>query len=127
MHPRRLTRLNELIQQRISEAVLDLKDPGLGFVTITGADTSPDVSVSKIYYSVLGESTKREETAQAFERARPHLRSELGKSNLRRVPQLIFIYDTTIERADRVTRLLNTIKDETPKADTESEPNENPE
>ncbi len=115
MHPRRLTRLNELIQQSISQAVLGLKDPGLGFVTITGAETAPDVSVSRIYYSVLGENQDREATAQAFERAKPHLRSQLGKmENLRRVPQLIFIYDTSVERADRVTRLLNTIHDELP-------------
>jgi ribosome-binding factor A len=120
MHPRRLTRLNELIQQAISREVLNLKDPGLGFVTITGADTAPDISITKVYYSVLGENQKREETAQAFERARPHLRSELGKlENLRRVPQLVFIYDTSVERADRVTRLLNSIHE------NDDKPNEN--
>ena len=113
MHPRRLTRLNELIQQSISQEVLNLKDPGLGFVTITGAETAPDVSVTRVYYSVLGANQDREATAQAFERAKPHLRSQLGKlENLRRVPNLIFIYDETVERADRVTRLLNSIKNE---------------
>jgi ribosome-binding factor A len=124
MHPRRLTRLNELIQQAISRAVLDLKDPGLGFVTITGAETAPDVSVTKVFYSVLGENQDRAATAEAFERAKPHLRSQLGKlENLRRLPQLIFMYDNSVERADRVTRLLNTIHVDEP-ADAKEETND---
>ncbi len=113
MHPRRLVRLNELILQTVSQAALNLKDPGLGFVTITGAELSPDVSVAKIYYSVLGTPLEKKNTAEALERAKPHIRHEVGKlENLRRVPQLMFFYDDSVERADRVNQLLNTIHKE---------------
>lgn len=113
MHPRRLVRLSELILQTVSQATLQLKDPGIGFVTITGAELSPDVSIAKIYYSVLGTPEERNTTAEALERAKPHIRSEVGKlENLRRVPHIIFIYDHSVERADRVNQILNTIHSE---------------
>jgi ribosome-binding factor A len=111
MHPRRLIRLNELILQTVSQATINLKDPEIGFVTITGAELSPDVSIAKIFYSVLGDDKAKEATANALERAKPHIRYEVGRlENLRRVPQLIFIYDESVERADRVTRLLHSIQ-----------------
>ncbi len=116
MHPRRLTRLNELILQTVSQAALNLKDPGIGFITITGADTAPDISLVRIYYSVLGTALEKQATAEALERAKSHIRYEVGQlENLRRVPHLMFVYDDSVERADRVTRLLNKI----------NEPNEN--
>jgi ribosome-binding factor A len=119
MHPRRLARLNELILQTVSNLALELKDPGIGFITITGAEISPDVSVAKIFYSVLGTEQEKEATATAFERAKSHIRREVGRlENLRRVPQIIFIYDHSVERADRVSRLLNTIHDEEKKNDS---------
>jgi ribosome-binding factor A len=113
VHPRRLVRLNELVQQTVSQAVLNLKDPGLGFVTITGADIAPDLSFVKIYYSVLGSKEERSTTAEALERAKSHLRRDLGQlENLRKVPQITFVYDESLERADRVYKLLDTIQHE---------------
>lgn len=122
MHPRRLARLNELILQTVSTAALGLKDPGLGFVTFTSAETSPDVSTARIFYSVLGGEEDRTATAQALDRAKNHIRHEIGQlENLRRVPQLLFVYDESVERADRVTRLLNSINYE--KDDSENPAN----
>lgn len=113
MHPRRLIRLGELIMQTISSAVPHLKDPELGFITITGAELSPDVSTVKVFYSVLGSEIDKKKTAAALDRAKSHLRSEVGKlENIRRVPHLIFIFDESVERADRVSRILNTINEE---------------
>lgn len=113
MHPRRMARLNELILQTVSQEALNLKDPGIGFVTFTAAEISPDVSVVKLFYSVLGTPEERAATAEALERAKPHLRHEMGRlENLRRVPNILFVYDQSVERADRVTRLLNTIHNE---------------
>jgi ribosome-binding factor A len=113
VHPRRLVRLNELIQQTVSRLTLTLKDPGVGFITITACETSPDVSLTKIFYSVLGEPSTRGETAAALERAKPYIRSELAKlENIRRVPHILFQYDDGIDRADRVNRILNTIHEE---------------
>lgn len=113
MHPRRLARLNELILQTVSTTALNLKDPGIGFITFTGAEISPDVSVAKIFYSVLGDDAAKAATAEALDRAKAHFRHEIGKlENLRRVPNVLFMYDESVERADRVTRLLNTIQNE---------------
>ncbi|MCG3203664.1 MAG: Ribosome-binding factor A [Elusimicrobia bacterium] len=113
MHPRRLARLNELIHQKVSESTLNLKDPGIGFITITGSEISPDVATAKIFYSVLGTPAEREATAEALERAKPHIRRSLGElENLRRIPQLIFVYDESIERSAKVSELLNKIHNE---------------
>lgn len=113
MHPRRIARLNELILQTVSQSALNLKDPGVGFVTFTGAEITPDVSMVRLYYSVLGTEAEKTATAEALERAKPHLRHEIGKlENLRRVPNILFVYDQSVERADRVARLLNTIQHE---------------
>ena len=121
MHPRRLIRLNELILQTVSQAALNLKDPGVGFVTITGSEITPDVSLARIYYSVLGTAEEKQATAEALERAKTHIRHEVGKlENLRRIPQLMFIYDESVERADRVSRLLHSINDEKKDGDSDS-------
>lgn len=114
MHPRRLARLNELILQKVSEATLNLKDPGIGFITITGAEITLDVSTAKIFYSVLGTPAERAETAEALERAKPHIRHAVGQlENLRRIPHLVFLYDDSVERSARVSTLLNKIQGET--------------
>jgi ribosome-binding factor A len=118
MHPRRLARLNELILQTVSTAALNLKDPGIGFITFTGAETSPDISIARIFYSVLGDDAAKAATAEALERAKTHIRHEVGRlENLRRVPHLVFLYDESVERADRVNRLLNSIQHENDKRD----------
>ncbi len=113
MHPRRLIRLNELIHQTVSKLALELKDPGAGFITITGAEITSDLSLARIYYSVLGSQAERATTAEALERAKSHFRREIGRlENLRKVPQIMFVYDPSVERADRVTRLLNALQHE---------------
>jgi len=113
MHPRRLARLNELIMQTVSQAALGLKDPGLGFLTFTGAKVTPDVSVVRLFYSVLGSPEEKEATKEALERAKPFIRGEIARlENLRKVPQIVFTYDEGPEHADRINRILTTIHDE---------------
>lgn len=113
MHPRRKARFEELICQHVSRLALTLKDPAMGFVTITGATVTADVSTARIYYSVFGTDAEKEDTKAAFERAKPYIRRELAQvENMRRVPQLIFIYDDTVEKAARVNAILHTIHKE---------------
>ncbi|MFN0117730.1 MAG: 30S ribosome-binding factor RbfA [Elusimicrobiota bacterium] len=113
MHPRRRARLNELIQQTVSRCILNLKDPGIGFVTITDSEISPDVSLVKIFYSVLGDAKTRADTAAGLERAKSYVRREVGQlENLRRVPEIMFVYDQSVVKADRVNQLLHTIENE---------------
>jgi len=122
MHPRRAARLNELILQTVSRAALGLKDPGIHFLTFTSAEISADVSVVRLFYSVLGSLEDREETKAALERAKPFFRHEIGQlENMRRVPNLVFMYDESVERADRVTRLLNTIQNEKDQPDNSAD------
>lgn len=110
MHPRRLARLNQLILQSVSQSILRLKDPEVGFVTILGAETSPDVSLVRIHYSVLGSDADREKTKQVLERAKSYVKREIGQlENLKRVPNVLFVYDSSTEKADRVSQILQTI------------------
>jgi len=113
MQSRRIARLNELILQTVSRLALNLKDPGIGFLTITGAEVTPDISLAKIYFSVLGSDEDKKSTAEALDRAKPYIRRELAKlENLKKVPSLNFYYDEVPGRADRVSRIFNLIERE---------------
>jgi len=106
-----LERVTELIHQEISKRILLLKDPGLGFITILAVRLSPDFNQAKVYYSVLGSPEEQERTRQALDRARHHLRSELGKlENLKLPPELTFVQDHSAEEAQKVLEVLNQLE-----------------
>jgi ribosome-binding factor A len=84
-----------------------VKDPGLGFVTITQVKVSPDLQLARVFYTALGDDKARHNTARALERARPFLRRQIGdRVRLRRVPELEFRYDMSIEHQDRIEQIL---------------------
>jgi ribosome-binding factor A len=92
----------------------DVRDPGIGFVTLTRVQISPDLQVARVYYTALGPSdddgTARKNTARALERAAPFLRRQIGaRLRLKRVPELKFLYDDSIAGQDRIEQLLNEI------------------
>jgi ribosome-binding factor A len=92
----------------------DVHDPGIGFVTLTRVQVTPDLQQARVYYTALGpsgeEARTRRETARALDRATPYLRRQIGsRLHLRRVPQLTFIYDESIAGQDRIEQLLNEI------------------
>ena len=102
-----LRRVNKSLKEAIADEVLRLKDPCLGFVTITGVDTAPDLRSAKVFYSVLGDEDETESTAKALERATPRVRSEIGKRvRLKYLPELRFEPDYAIEQGLRIDRLL---------------------
>ncbi len=108
-----LRRANESLKEAIADEVSRLKDPGLGFVTITGVDTAPDLRSAKVFYSVLGDEDEAESTARALERARPRVRSEIGKRvRLKYLPELRFEPDYAIEQGLRIDRLLAEIHEQ---------------
>lgn len=110
---RRIERLNRQLQQEISKIVQALKDPGVGFVTITGVRLTPDLLQAKVYYSVLGTPEERESSRLALGRAAPFVRNVLNRlENLRRPPELQFVFDETSERAQEVFTLLHRIEQE---------------
>ena len=108
-----LRRVNESLKEAIADEVTYLTDPGLGFVTITGVDTAPDLRSARVYYSVLGDEAQRESTQAALERAAGHLRGAVGKRvRLKYLPELRFLVDASIEEGLKIDRLLQELADE---------------
>jgi len=94
----------------------EVHDPGIGFVTMTRVQLTPDLQQARVYYTALGDEKGRRGTASALERAIPFLRRQIGsRLRLKRVPALQFIYDESIAGHDRIEQLLNEIRaSETP-------------
>lgn len=108
----RMRRVNELLREVIAQEVARLKDPGLGFVTITGVNTSPDLRAARVYYSVLGDEAERASTQAALDRAAPRVQGVVGSEvRIKYNPRLEFVFDETIERGVRLERLLNEIEE----------------
>jgi ribosome-binding factor A len=108
-----MRRVNELLREVIASEVAVLKDPGLGFVTITGVETSPDLRAARVYYSVLGDEEQRAETAAALERAAPRIRTITGgQVRLKYLPRLDFVYDESVDRGIRIDELLRNLEGE---------------
>lgn len=105
---RRPQRVGEQIREEISSLLLgELKDPRLGFVTVTAVRVTPDLREARIYVSVLGRGEERQQSLRALEAASSFLRRQLAQRlRMRRVPALRFEFDTSIERGARIEELL---------------------
>ena len=104
----RMRRVNEAVREVLSEGVGELKDPRIGFVTITGVATSSDLRHATVYVSVLGSSRRRTATMKGLESARGPLQSRLNRElHLKRTPQLTFEYDPTVEEGVRLSKLID--------------------
>lgn len=103
-----MRRVNESIRQVLSEAVPELKDPRIGFVTVTGVATSADLRQAIVYVSVLGSEAKRDATLRGLTAAHGVLQSAIAHElKLKRTPQLAFEYDPSVERGVRMTKLID--------------------
>ena len=104
----RMRRVDEAIRQVIGEAVAgELKDPRVGFVTVTDVRTSADLSHARVYVSVLGDEPRREATLEGLRSAHGYLQGRVASElHLKRTPTLTFTYDDTAERAERIDALL---------------------
>lgn len=104
----RMRRINEAVRQVLSEAVGELKDPRIGFVTITGVETATDLREARVFVSVLGSGRKREQTLEGLAAAHGVLQARIGRElRMKRTPQLAFEYDPTVERGVRMSRLID--------------------
>ena len=104
----RMRSVNALLRQVISEAIVDLKDPRIGFVTVTGVETSHDLRHARVLVSVLGSERAREESIAGLNSAHGVLQAHIGRQlRLKRTPQLTFEYDPTVERGVRMTQLID--------------------
>ena len=88
----------------------EVHDPGIGFVTLTRVQVTPDLQLARVYYTALGDDQARKKTARALDRAAPFLRRQIGsRLRLKRVPELKFHYDESIAGQDRIEQLLHDI------------------
>ncbi len=105
-----MRRVNEAIRAVISEAVPELKDPRIGFVTVTGVVTTTDLDHATVYVSVLGSEKTLRASLQGLQAAHGVLQARIGRElRLRRTPQLTFTYDPTVERGMRLTKLIDEV------------------
>jgi ribosome-binding factor A len=103
-----MRRVNESVREVLSEAVLELKDPRIGFVTVTGVETSADLRHARVFVSVLGSERRRERTLAGLAAAHGVLQSRVARElRLKRTPQLAFEYDPSVERGVRMSRLID--------------------
>lgn len=100
-----------IIQKEISEIIqFSLKDPKIGFITITDVTVTNDLSIAKIYVSFLGQKSREEAGMKALERSKGYLRSELAKRmTIRKVPELLFKLDDSLERGNKIERIISEI------------------
>ena len=108
-----MRRVDESLRHVLSEAVPELKDPRIGFVTVTGVRTSPDLRTARVFVSVLGNERKRAASLAGLEAAHGVLQSRIGAElRLKRTPQLTFEYDPSVERGVRMTQLIDELATE---------------
>ena len=117
---RRTERLGEEIREEVAQMITgELKDPRIGFVTVTRVDLGPDLRQARIYVGVLGTEKQREKSLSGLKQASGFLRRAIGQRlRLRHTPELVFQYDEGLEASDRVARLLDEIQK--PEADPAS-------
>ena len=103
-----MRRVNEAVRAVLAEAVGELKDPRIGFVTLTGVDTTPDLRQANVFVSVLGSERKRERSLEGLAAAHGVLQARLAKElRMKRTPTLTFHYDPSVEKGVRMSRLID--------------------
>lgn len=103
----RPSRVQEEFREILAEEIPKLKDPRVGFVTITGVKVTPDLRRALVFYTALGNDADRRATAAGLRSATPHLRRVIGHQvRMKTLPDLEFEEDVTIEAADRIERLI---------------------
>jgi ribosome-binding factor A len=111
----RMRRVNESIREVLSEAVAELQDPRIGFVTVTGVKTSPDLRQARVFVSVLGSERKREQTLAGLSSAHGVLQARLAEQlRMKRTPQLAFEYDPTVEHGVKMSKLIDELAPDDP-------------
>lgn len=104
----RMRRINEVLREVVGAAISnDLSDPRIGFVTVTSVETSPDLRTAKVFVSVLGSEEEQEASLEGLRSSHGVIQSRIAaETRMKRTPTLTFHYDDTIEKASRVSELL---------------------
>lgn len=109
----RANRVGEQMKKELSDIIgRKLKDPRVGFVTVTDVEVTGDLQQAKVYLTVLGDEEQKKDTLDGLEKAKGFIRSEVGKRiRLRKIPELIFEIDESIEYGNRIETLIKKIHD----------------
>jgi ribosome-binding factor A len=116
-------RVADQIRAEVSSMIArDLHDPGLGFITITRVQVSPDLHHARVYYTAMGDQPARTNSGKALERASSFMRRQIGQRlRLRRAPELTFVFDESIAHQDRIAQLLQEIAETPSETDDDKE------
>lgn len=107
----RLARVQRLAKQVLGELIQNLKDPRVGFATVTSVKISPDLQHARVYVSVFGSEDEQEQTMRGLQSATPYLRAEMGRQmRMKYLPELIFEQDKSPEEAQRLESLLHRLE-----------------
>lgn len=109
MTPSRMRRVDEAVRAVLSEAITsDLKDPRVGFITVTSVETSPDLRHARVFVSVLGSEEEREASLDGLRSAHGFLQLQVASElRLKHTPTLDFLYDPSIDTGLRISELLD--------------------
>ncbi|MCW2277894.1 30S ribosome-binding factor RbfA [Heliophilum fasciatum] len=112
MSGHRVARMSEEIKRELARLLRDeMKDPRLGFVSVTAVEVSKDIRHANVFVSVLGKEEERKNSLAALKQASGFLRSELAQAiSARYIPELVFIFDPSIERGTRIAELLHSVE-----------------
>ena len=114
----RTDRVAEEFREILAEELQRLKDPRIGFVTVTGVDVTPDLRRAVVFYTVLGDDKQERATAAGLRSATPHLRQVIGRQvRLKVTPELEFRVDESLVRARRIDELIEGIHEREERAD----------
>ena len=111
MSTRRTERLAEEIREDVARIVGQLKDPRIGFVTVTRVDLTPDLRIAHVHVGILGGGPDREKTLVGLRQAAGFVRRELGRRlRVRHTPEIAFHYDEGLDATERVARILDEVR-----------------
>ena len=110
----RVERVAERIREEVSQILsTEVADPGVGLVTVTRVKVTPDLSLARVYWTIMGDVAQRKQTAKALSRAGGFVRHLLSERlSLRRSPELQFLFDQSVAAQDRVEQILHELKQE---------------
>lgn len=110
----RVERVSEQVREEVSQILsTEVADPGIGLVTVTRVKVTPDLSLARIYWTIIGDASERKKTEKALVRAAPYVRHLLStRMALRRSPEVVFTYDRAVADQQRVEEILVEIKKE---------------
>jgi ribosome-binding factor A len=110
----RVERVAEQIREEVGQILsTEVADPGIGLVTVTRVKVTPDLSLARVYWTLLGDQAERKKTQAALTRAAAYVRHLLStRMSLRRSPEVIFTYDQSVAAQDRVEQILQELKQE---------------